>query len=465
MGSAYSRRQKSPLLNHASTGYRRRKLSQEQGTDHQSRKPFTFKPGDKIRLDPVISPENLVRVFLHLRTVGGEAPGLDGIRYSDLGRSEVWEAMRGLCQAVKSGNYRPQPPRIVEIAKKSGGTRQLRLRVILDRVLAAAIYFTINPVIDPSFSPFSVGFRPGRDRLEILAAIDWATQQGKWVIAEDDITKAFDNVPITRTVEAFRKFIPDTGLMSVIERVLRGGKDDRLVGIDQGSALSPLALNVLLDEVLDKPLRVACPGTPLWRYADNLVGVCQSVTEALDLLTSTKQLSDSTGMSLKGHVPEDLRGKGTRVNILGFTLLQDDQGKLNYEVPGESWLELEEELQGTWKTSNPGKAAIQVAVGWIEAMVPGLGNERGDVVGEVHRLLTRTGYLEIDVQVLQDTARGAWARWNSIRDRMADTLRQLPHRSTPDYADVGSRTTAPPARHTAVGGRDRSPKGQAILAH
>jgi len=420
--SAYNRRQGTVL---GPQHFYKQRRQARANPDKQAIEPFAFAPGQKLNLAPIIKPENLVAVFDKLKHTGGQAPGLDGIRYSDLGRSEMWQAMRALSRAVKNGTYRPQPARVVEIAKKSGGTRELRLRVILDRVLAAAIYTAINPAIDPSFSPFSVGFRPGRDRLEIIAAIEQATRAGKWVIAEDDVNKAFDYVPVNRTVAAFGQHVRDPALLTVIEHILQGDNATRVIGIDQGSALSPLALNVLLDKALDRPMQISHPGHPLWRYADNLVGITESVTEAVDLLHTASQQLGQAGMTLKGHQPSDLRVPGTQACILGY-MVSRSGNRLMYTVAPEGWMELEEQITGTWSHRQPSTEAMQVARGWLEGLGPCLCSGVDGYVARVVNILTRNGHQEIDPQALRDTAMTTRARWETIRDRTAIRLYGVP---------------------------------------
>ena len=71
----------------------------------------------------------------------------------------------------------------------------------------------------------------------------------------DDVRKAFDNINIDTVLTILAKHITEGALLRLIEVVLRGGDDHKVIGIDQGSPLSPLILNILMNETHDKPLQ------------------------------------------------------------------------------------------------------------------------------------------------------------------------------------------------------------------
>jgi RNA-directed DNA polymerase len=62
----------------------------------------------------------------------------------------------------------PLPVRGVEIPKPDGGDRQLGIPVVVDRIVQQAIAQVLSPIIDPTFSQSSYGFRPKRSAIMAL---------------------------------------------------------------------------------------------------------------------------------------------------------------------------------------------------------------------------------------------------------------------------------------------------------
>ena len=153
----------------------------------------------------------------------------------------------------------------------------MRLRSIVSRVVAAALAEQLTPYWETVFLPGSLGFRPNRNVWDLLCALEHLIKtQDRWVLAVADIKQAFDHVNVDDVLAIHRHYITDSRLLNLVERVLIGNSTERrLLGIDQGSAYSPIALNVLLHSRLDVPFS-ACEANPPWlRYADNLLYVCQ----------------------------------------------------------------------------------------------------------------------------------------------------------------------------------------------
>jgi len=117
-----------------------------------------------------IDPRNLRCAWEHLERHGGQAPGPNGLSYSDLENHEIWGLMRVLKDALQQDKYRTGPERLVRIHKGGNrGYRTLRLQNIQDRVVHRGVVQIIQPLLDPTFDDDSDGFRPGRDRRDALA--------------------------------------------------------------------------------------------------------------------------------------------------------------------------------------------------------------------------------------------------------------------------------------------------------
>jgi len=231
-------------------------------------------------LECVLSPANLHTAWKQVRRNKG-APGVDGVSIEDYPQwaKQHWAAAR---RALEGGYYMPQPVRRVEIPKPTGGVRLLGVPTVNDRVIQQAIAQVLNPLIDPTFSEASHGFRPRRNAHGAVRQIKGFIQEGYRIAVDVDLSKFFDRVNHDLLMNRLRRFIADKGLLKLIGRYLRAGvmiEEERhptLEGVPQGGPLSPLLANILLDD-LDKllesrQLRFA-------RYADDFT-ICVKSTSA-----------------------------------------------------------------------------------------------------------------------------------------------------------------------------------------
>lgn len=90
------------------------------------------------------------------------AAGIDGVNVYELNAHPIRYGKK-MIEKMKAGTYQPQPVKQVSIPKDSGGTRNLGIPVVHDRVVQQAILQVVEPIIDPSFSNYSYGFRKGRN--------------------------------------------------------------------------------------------------------------------------------------------------------------------------------------------------------------------------------------------------------------------------------------------------------------
>jgi RNA-directed DNA polymerase len=160
----------------------------------------------------VVNRENLLRVFKSLKAKGGQAPGVDGLRYTDVSTAEIGEVLQQVSISIHADDYQPQPIRSVRIPKPRGGHRNLKLMSIVDRVIATAVAEAIGPKLDERFKvcSCSYGYRKWLSTWHMLAKIEWlATERGQTAIAIDDIRQAFDFVPIEPLMELVRRRIAD----------------------------------------------------------------------------------------------------------------------------------------------------------------------------------------------------------------------------------------------------------------
>ncbi|HSV45836.1 MAG TPA: group II intron reverse transcriptase/maturase, partial [Ramlibacter sp.] len=108
-------------------------------------------------LEEALARENLQRAWKRVRANKGAA-GVDGL---DIGQTHEWLRSHWpkVRQALLQGRYRPQPVRRVMIPKADGSQRELGIPTVLDRLIQQALLQVLQPIIDPSFSDHSYGFR------------------------------------------------------------------------------------------------------------------------------------------------------------------------------------------------------------------------------------------------------------------------------------------------------------------
>ncbi len=144
---------------------------------------------------------------------------------------------------------------------------------VVDRVIQQAIGQVLTPIFDPEFSESSFGFRPGRSAHGAVRQVQRHIGAGYRIAVDLDLEKFFDRVRHDVLMARVGRRVQDKHLLALIGRYLRAGVlvgdiiQATELGTPQGSPLSPLLANILLDD-LDKELERR--GQRFARYADDL---------------------------------------------------------------------------------------------------------------------------------------------------------------------------------------------------
>lgn len=233
-------------------------------------KQHTLLIDNRSLFEQLCTPERLAQAFKEVKTNKG-APGIDGVTVTDFG-THLNEELVQLCEELLNWNYKPKAVKRVEIPKPLGGIRALGVPCVRDRVVQTGIKQLLEPILEPTFSPNSFGFRPGRNQRQAVEQAKTIVESGKPYVADIDLSKFFDRVNQNRLISRLGKHVTDKRILRLVGQTLRSGvmKDGMmeatLAGVTQGSPLSPLLSNLVLDE-LDKELEKR--GLPFCRYADD----------------------------------------------------------------------------------------------------------------------------------------------------------------------------------------------------
>ena len=282
-------------------------------------------------MDKIADLSNLATALRQVVRNGGSA-GIDRMTVTQLKEwfNHNWQ---GLQSSLLKGSYLPQGVRGVRIPKPKGGYRQLGIPTVKDRLVQQAISQVLSKRYEPIFSEHSYGFRPGRNAHQALLKAGGYVAEGYKYVIDLDLEKFFDKVNHDRLMWMLGTRIGDKRVLSLVGKFLRSGimqdglMSQRLQGTPQGSPLSPLLSNIVLDE-LDKELETR--GHRFVRYADDQVILVRSSEAARRVERSITDYIENR-MVLKVNREKSRICEPWELNFLGHTILQDGGLGINRE--------------------------------------------------------------------------------------------------------------------------------------
>ncbi len=286
------------------------------------------RPEEMTLMEAVVARENMTRAYRQVVRNKGAA-GIDGISVEELQPclQTQWARIK---EELLSGTYQPQGVRTVEIPKPGGGMRQLGIPTVVDRLIQQAMHQALSPIFDRHFSEFSYGFRAGRNAHQaVLQARRYVAEGKRWVV-DMDLEKFFDRVNHDILMSRVARRVKDKRILGLIRRYLQAGimadgaMQQRTEGTPQGSPLSPLLSNIVLDE-LDKELERR--GHSFCRYADDCNTYVRSREAGERVMTSLTRFLERR-LHLRVNKGKSAVARPWARKFLGYSMTLDREPRL-----------------------------------------------------------------------------------------------------------------------------------------
>lgn len=172
-------------------------------------------------MEAVVEKANMARAYRRVVANKG-APGADGMTVHQLADhlKQHWPTLR---ERLLAGEYHPSPVRAVEIPKPKGGTRQLGIPTVTDRLIQQALLQVLTPIFDPDFSASSYGYRPKRSAQQAVSAMKAHVAAGhRWVV-DLDLEAFFDRVNHDLLMARVARRVRDKQVLRLILHYLEAG--------------------------------------------------------------------------------------------------------------------------------------------------------------------------------------------------------------------------------------------------
>ena len=364
-------------------------------------------------LEEIMHRQNLGKALLQVERNKGVG-GIDGMQTDEL-RDYLNANYQALRQSVVTGNYEPSPVKKVEIPKPHGGVRMLGIPTVTDRLLQQAISQWLNQFYEPTFSAFSYGFRPGKNAHQAVLQAQTFLNEGKVYVIELDLEKFFDRVNHDKLMSLHMRKVTDKPTLRLIRQYLRSGimedgvVSQRTEGTPQGSPLSPLLSNIILDE-LDKELTAR--GQSFVRYADDCSIYVKSDKSAQRVLAGiTKYIEES--LKLKVNKEKSKVSRPVESTLLGFSFYQS-KGKWEIRIAKKSINRIKEKTKEVTARNNGNNTKQKLLK--MQPIIQGWVNYFS--IAKAKSIM-----VQLDEGVRTRLRMGLWKEWKNCRTRVAKLLK------------------------------------------
>jgi group II intron reverse transcriptase/maturase len=271
----------------------------------------------------VYEPGRLQAAWQRVRKNAGAA-GIDQMTVEEFAQREE-QLLALIHDKLKSGSYRFQPARRALIPKEgTSKKRKLGIPVVMDRIAGASMHSVLEEIFDPDFTASNFGFRRGRSQHQAIRHLQRLVKEGRdWAVAVD-LKSFFDEIPHGLILQLIRRNVADEQFVTMIARLLKAGVivngefEKTSKGCPQGSPLSPMLSNIVLNE-LDHKLEERNLG--YCRWADDFVIVVRSERAAQRVMKGTiAYLEEELGLIVNQEKSRVAPIK--EITFLGFQLLR-----------------------------------------------------------------------------------------------------------------------------------------------
>jgi len=390
-------------------------------------------------LEEILDMRNVQKAFKQV-TANKGAGGIDGMQTDELRDylNANWQTLRN---SILEGNYCPQAVRKVEISKEQGGTRMLGIPTVTDRLLQQAIAQWLSPKWEEEFSNYSYGFREGRSAHQAVMQGQTNLNEGyEWVI-ELDLEKFFDRVNHDKLMGLLAKKITDKRTLKLLRSYLNSGiMEDGMViprteGTPQGSPLSPLMSNIVLNE-LDKELQAR--GHRYVRYADDCSIYVRSEKSAGRVLETITDYIEGK-LKLKVNRNKSKVSRPTESTLLGFSFYRSEKG-WEIRIAPKSLKRIKKKMKEQTRRKDPG--TLKGKLKKMEAIIRGW-------VNYFSIAKAKSKMKELDELVRTRLRMGMWKQWKNPKTRIIN-LQRLGINRQKSYEWGNSRKGCCRVAHSAI---------------
>jgi len=379
----------------------------------------------------VYEPRRLRKAWQQVKRNAGAA-GIDQMTVETFEQRKD-ELLALIHEKLKSGIYRFKPARRALIPKEGDSKmRKLGIPVVMDRVVSQSVNLVFQEIFDPDFTKSNYGFRRGHSQRQAIYHVQMIVKEGYEWCASIDLAKFFDEIPHDLIFKLIRRKISDERLVTLIARALKAGimvegKFEKTTkGCPQGSPLSPMLSNIVLNE-LDQELEKR--GHRYCRWADDFLILLKSERAAKRVMEGiTGHLENNLNLPVNKEKSQVALVKD--VPFLGFQIFLE-----KIRVSNKARLKFKTKVRELTRRNNPlsmYQAIQELSVylrgwvgyfriqefrmlfrdldGWIRSRLRSMQLKKWKNPRKFQKMMIRTGYKPHD-------ARRVWVkmnRWQSV---------------------------------------------------